>query len=149
MEDLYKILEISNDASKEQIRENYRRLAFKYHPDTNSESVNDEEKFKEVNYAYSILSDSSKRDEYDNNNYKFNRNSITNEKAQKIFIENMYVLAFELTMNNVSWKKISLKLIEKGCPQRIAELISLNIEKQRKSIVRKEAIGLFKKHLLL
>ena len=61
---LYETLEISQNASQEEIKKSYRRLARKYHPDINKEK-DAEEKFKEINAAYEILSDEKKRKQYD------------------------------------------------------------------------------------
>ena len=64
--DYYEILGISRDASPEEIKKAYRRLAIKYHPDRNPDNSKEaEEKFKEVSEAYKILSDSEKRQIYD------------------------------------------------------------------------------------
>lgn len=62
----YKVLEVSDNATFEDIRKAYRRLARKYHPDSNPNNKAAEEKFKEINDAYTILSDETKRAEYDN-----------------------------------------------------------------------------------
>ncbi len=62
--DYYQILGISRDASKEEIKRAYRRLARKYHPDVNKES-GAEERFKEINRAYEILSEPETRARYD------------------------------------------------------------------------------------
>lgn len=59
--DYYKILGVSPNASPEEIREAYYRLAHKYHPDKGG----DPEKFKEINEAYRVLSDPEKRKQYD------------------------------------------------------------------------------------
>ncbi len=61
---LYETLEISPNATSEEIKKAYRRLARKYHPDINKEK-DAEEKFKEINAAYEILSDEKKRKQYD------------------------------------------------------------------------------------
>lgn len=61
---LYETLEVSQDASADEIKKSYRRLARKYHPDINKEA-GAEEKFKEINAAYEILSDTNKRKQYD------------------------------------------------------------------------------------
>ncbi|TLD86977.1 DnaJ C-terminal domain-containing protein [Helicobacter sp. MIT 05-5294] len=61
---LYETLEVSQDASSEEIKKSYRRLARKYHPDINKDA-GAEEKFKEINAAYEILSDANKRKQYD------------------------------------------------------------------------------------
>lgn len=61
---LYETLEVSENASPEEIKKAYRRLARKYHPDINKEK-DAEEKFKEINAAYEILSDANKKAQYD------------------------------------------------------------------------------------
>ena len=62
--DLYEVLEISKSASADEIKNAYRKLAKKYHPDLNKEP-GAEEKFKEVQEAYDVLSDENKRKTYD------------------------------------------------------------------------------------
>ena len=63
-EDLYAILGIEKNASEDEIKKAYRKLAKKYHPDVNK-TKEAEEKFKQINDAYSILSDPKKRQNYD------------------------------------------------------------------------------------
>jgi molecular chaperone DnaJ len=63
--DLYAVLGVKKDASESDIKRAYRQLARKYHPDVNKEDPKAEEKFKEVQQAYAILSDKDKRARYD------------------------------------------------------------------------------------
>ncbi|OKY78635.1 MAG: DnaJ type Zn finger domain [Candidatus Methanohalarchaeum thermophilum] len=63
-EDYYEILGVDRNASQEEIKKAYRKKAKKYHPDSNSDEA-DEEKFKEINEAYKVLSDEEKRKKYD------------------------------------------------------------------------------------
>src|SRR5919202_324439 len=63
--DLYKVLGVSKEASQEEIRRSYRKLARKHHPDANRDDPNAEERFKEIQHAYEILSNPEKRREYD------------------------------------------------------------------------------------
>ncbi|MGC8571833.1 MAG: molecular chaperone DnaJ [Candidatus Micrarchaeia archaeon] len=62
--DYYKILGVKRDASIDEIKRKYRELALKYHPDRNKDK-DSEEKFKEINEAYAVLSDPEKRKNYD------------------------------------------------------------------------------------
>jgi len=62
--DYYKILGVPRNASKEDIKSAYKRLAKQYHPDLNKEA-NSTEKFKEINEAASVLGDDEKRGQYD------------------------------------------------------------------------------------
>jgi len=62
--DYYEVLGVSKDASKEDIKDAYRKLALQYHPDRNR-SPDAEEKFKEISEAYAVLSDDEKRMQYD------------------------------------------------------------------------------------
>ena len=63
--DFYDVLGVAKNASDEEIKKAYRKLAMKYHPDRNPDSKTAEEKFKEVKEAYEILSDEHKREAYD------------------------------------------------------------------------------------
>ena len=65
MKDLYKILGVSEDASEEAIKKAYRKLAKENHPDATGGDKKKTERFKEVNEAYTLLSDQQKRREYD------------------------------------------------------------------------------------
>jgi molecular chaperone DnaJ len=62
--DYYEILGVKKDATKAQIKSSYRKMALKFHPDKNKEK-DAEEKFKEINEAYQVLSDSTKKGQYD------------------------------------------------------------------------------------
>lgn len=66
MKDYYKILDIPENATQEDIKRAFRKLAFKYHPDTNPGNEKQaEEKFKELNEAFGVLGDAERRRQYD------------------------------------------------------------------------------------
>jgi molecular chaperone DnaJ len=75
--DFYETLGVSKSASKEDLKKAYRKLAVKHHPDKNSGDKGAEQKFKEINEAYGVLSDDQKRSAYD----QFGHNAFQNGGA--------------------------------------------------------------------
>src|SRR6267154_2117231 len=63
--DYYEVLGVNRDASEDDIKKSYRKLAMKFHPDRNPDNPKAEEQFKEAKEAYEILCDASKRAAYD------------------------------------------------------------------------------------
>ena len=70
--DYYEVLGVSKEASEEEIRKAYKKLAIKWHPDKNPDNKEEaEERFKEISEAYSVLSDPEKKREYDTQGMSF------------------------------------------------------------------------------
>jgi curved DNA-binding protein CbpA len=144
MDDYYEVLELDRSASAEEIKAAYRRLAMTWHPDRNAGSAEAEEKFKAISQAYSVLSDEASRRAYDerlasglDRDYErgFAR-GFTPEEAAYMFMQEMYALATELTMQNVGWRDIARELMRRGCPEAAAQEIARRIEERRKAMVR-------------
>src|SRR3972149_8819597 len=76
--DYYEILGVGKNAAKDEIKKAYRKLALQYHPDKNK-SPGAEEKFKEISEAYGVLSDDTKRAQYD----RFGHAGIDNKYTQE------------------------------------------------------------------
>lgn len=127
----YEVLEISKSASQADIKKAFRRLAKKYHPDSavNLTQEDAEEAFKEINEAYSILSDSRKRRAFDHGGFRGNysnfhsgfttysasskRDLIRNKLAEnQSFSLNQF--AFELRVEVSNLTKLLMIMIKKG-----------------------------------
>ncbi len=83
--DYYKVLGVKRSASQEEIKRAYRKLAKRYHPDRNPDDPSAEQKFKEVQQAYQVLSHPDKRAEYD----RFGEAGVgqwtTGQRGQKVY----------------------------------------------------------------
>ncbi len=82
--DYYKILGVDKNASAEEIKKAYRKLALKYHPDRNKGDPKAEERFKEISEAYAVLSDKEKRAQYD----RFGSAEFHNKFSQEDIFKN-------------------------------------------------------------
>ena len=151
MNDLYGILELGSEATPDEIKANYRRLAMKWHPDRNGGSPKAEETFKRISEAYSVLSDPMSRQSYDEGRVTgrdaeggYERGfsgfgSFTAEQAAAMFMNEMNNLAIELTMQNVGWRDIAREMMRRGCPEATAVDIARGIELRRKAMIRGRA----------
>lgn len=81
--DYYEILGVPKDASGEEIKKVYRRLARQYHPDLNPGNKAAEEKFKDIGEAYEVLSDTARRSQYDQFSRYWKQKGFTASKAPK------------------------------------------------------------------
>jgi len=173
MVDYYAVLEVEKNATQDEIKTNYRRLAMRWHPDRNKDSAEAEERFKAISEAYSVLSDSASKAGYDEmlrtgqsgrveqrpespegsspfvfvftggfggsgRGYGW-ASGFSKERASDIFMEEMYNLAIELTLQNVPWRDIAEELMQRGCPESAALAIARRMERQRKTMVRNRA----------
>jgi len=88
-EDYYQVLGVDQNASQTKIKEAYRRLAFKHHPDRNRENAAAADQMKKINEAYAVLSNPAKKTEYDNLRTQFGSSAYThfrnNYSEQDIF----------------------------------------------------------------
>jgi len=85
--DYYEILGVKRNASDEEIKRAYRKLAMKYHPDKNPNKKDAEERFKEINEAYAVLSDPEKRKQY---------NTFGKERFQQRFTQEDIFRGFDV-----------------------------------------------------
>ena len=83
--DYYEVLGVSREASSEEIKKEYRKLARQFHPDVNNGDPMAEEKFKEISEAYAVLSNDDKRRQYDN--FGFNNSLFDNFDSESVFSE--------------------------------------------------------------
>ena len=77
--DYYRLLDLNKDATEEEIKKAYRRLAFQYHPDHNPMDEEAEEKFKQISESYAVLGDAEKRRVYDQFGYAGFRKRYSSE----------------------------------------------------------------------
>lgn len=80
--DYYEILGVDKTAAQDKIKKAYRNLARKYHPDVNPDDPNAEEKFKDINEAYQVLSDEEKRKKYDQFGSQYKQYQQTGGRAE-------------------------------------------------------------------
>ena len=115
--DYYRVLEVSRDASDEEIKKSYRRLVFQHHPDRNPDSKDAEAKIRELNAAYEIIGDAEKRQSYDRLSWgdepraaAVDPGLILDDIEQKLFDEGRKEL-FSILMQNVARVRAELTVI--------------------------------------
>jgi len=67
-DNLYEILGLNNQASQDEIKSAYKKLAVKFHPDKNKGNQEAEKKFKDISNAYNVLTNDNEKQKYDNDN---------------------------------------------------------------------------------
>jgi len=87
---------VPENATIEEIKKAYRKLAFQYHPDKNPNDLKAEEAFKRINIAYSILKDSAKKQKYDATRHYYAFSKDAENIYSKNFGDPEYIMAIEL-----------------------------------------------------
>lgn len=134
MRTLYKILHLKKTATTDEIKDAYRILAMKWHPDRNLKNrLAAEEKFKEIGSAYKILSEPDARSEYDewlasevkqSTKASYSQTIDMSEKdAESQFFESMLDLAKELARRGYAATAITKALIALDCPESVANVV--------------------------
>jgi len=134
MKDYYGILGLNKNASQEDVAKAYKELALKYHPDRNPDNLEEStKKFKEVQEAFDVLSDSYKKSNYDNfQNSPFQFRSRNADDIFKAFSD-----LFEKTNSNGSRVRVKISLEEayKGC-EKIVSVYELETAQTKEIIVK-------------
>jgi len=108
MKDYYQALGVSKEVSHEEIKKAFRRLALRYHPDRNPQSQKQaEEKFKEINEAYQVLGDESKRQQYD---YMV----VLTQRSQKFVTEANFGVSFSQAWDEETLQQLLQRLATFG-----------------------------------
>jgi DnaJ-class molecular chaperone len=108
MKDPYDILHVAKDASFDDIKTAYRKLAMECHPDTSDKPDSDSEKIRDINGAYEILSDPIKRKQYDETGYVTPEIDPIESAAVGIFMDIIHKMIF-LSSQDIASSLIKLK----------------------------------------
>jgi curved DNA-binding protein len=119
--DYYQILGLNRDASEDEIKKAYRKLALQFHPDHHPDDQESEEKFKEISEAYAVLSDSEKRREFDRFGYAgFKRRYTREDVFRDVNFEEIF-RAFGFEFERFIFRQSFCGKRGKGCGRRRAK----------------------------
>lgn len=149
---LYEILGVNKDASTEEIRQSYKKLAKKYHPDVNPNNPTAEAKFKEVSTAYNTLSDNQKRANYDREQegwsnpfnfgeFIFNPFDILNTSSSQHIITKIRISFLDAKQDHVKEVHFTRKSLCKQCNGSGAKSFSGNCDNCHGKGVFKSGMG--------
>ena len=104
--DYYEVLGINRNASADEIKSAFRKLSKKYHPDLNPDDPTAEEKFKEINEAYQVLSDPDKKQKYDQFGHagvdpNYGDTAVSTARVSRIWISAVSLNSFSAQMLSV------------------------------------------------
>ena len=154
MGDYYNVLELNKDCSDNDIRNAYKKMAVKWHPDKNSKNKEfATKKFKEISEAYKILGDLKKRKLYDkfgkdgiennnnnNNNYNYNYNYTKPDTYEQEILKDLYNInkkCFNKKGQNILYNlNCSIRELFSGCEKKIK--IKRKIFNNKKDVIRRE-----------
>ena len=117
--DYYNVLGVNKGASADQIKSAYRKLAVKFHPDKNKGDKAAEEKFKEASEAYHVLSNSERKQNYDN----FGHAAFENGGGGRGGLETLTFLALFQTSSRIFLVKV-LEEVEEDQEDQITEVLT-------------------------
>lgn len=129
--DYYKILGVGKNASQDEIKKAYKKMALKFHPDRNPNDKSAEAKFKEASEAYEVLSDPKKKEEYDNpkSTFEFHSNGGVNFGGMSMddILRQFGMGGFGMNMQQQSKRgssirikvKVTLEEVLNGCTKKI------------------------------
>jgi curved DNA-binding protein len=117
------MLGLNRNASEDEIKKAYRKLALKYHPDHHPDDSESEEKFKEIGEAYAVLSDLEKRKEYDRFGHTgFKRRYTTEDIFSNVNFEELF-REFAFGFNNQVFREFFCGKRGRGCGHRRAKFL--------------------------
>lgn len=110
--DYYKILNLTKNASDDDIKKSYKKLALQYHPDRNKDS-NAEDKFKQISEAYQVLSNKDTKQKYDfGHNINFNNQfNNANDIFKHFFSDNFSTTVLNRTSSNLISTQTSVQIV--------------------------------------